>query len=1130
MRTRHILTALALPALFAACTADEFETVGQNNGLQEERAKLSKDFTLMTSVPQTRYSAEGGSGISFTFEQGDQIGAAIIDQYQPNAEPEDFVVIPSLAGNNPFEYQGNDEWKSNTQLGIGHYLFVFPYNPDDNNRAAVAYQLPTVQEMYTDENGEQILNAAIERKVNGNKAVAAAILHEGETVADVSLKNLFTYPKLTINFDNGEDVTTVSQIVLKYMGNSGKGFLVKGGFNHKVVAEMFNPGDNAKSILGDYYKADKVGATPYVHWDEVGTEDFLLEENGQDAAYTTFEYSNYIIVKFPKDTKLQPAANTNNKYVEARIMMPSIDDFTKDNGIVLQVYTDNGVYEAPFYANFGKDDCTFSFGPKTTKEDVEPALLRNRSNGLTLKALTNANRVSNVDKIVTTLEDWNNLVDLYGDSKQAQSIAIVGEGFAFDETAKWPTDCVFTINTDVDVEGDVEMSNVKVDNHAINVKEGAVLTVNNTLEAAKIVNEGTVEIIAECDKDNDKLAYSGINEIINKAVLNVAKDADVEFYLENGKNDVKAINDKAIVTNNGEMQVGGYNYGTIDNNGVMSTVGFTNSAAKYEDNDPSKPLEYMPTINNAKAARILSEANTLTNSGTLVNEGTLTCQNRGGKIDNVGTLDSKTGAITYITENTGSIVVYSANTSNVTAETQNGQVLYETSNASENFKGSLVNSLVASDDLTITETDAEVPMIVTFEGDATLTLTKDKATIAGLVVKAGTVTLGSDVTVSYLNVAEGAEIVVPAATTLTYTSNAANYTNEGRILVGGTFSATGVNREDGGLVENNGGESEIKWAPTAEDEALEDYNAAITEIARAWVLWTSVNTWADVDALSGTWNADVATTLSSGKTWNTLFTEALSAYNALQTAKGLANVDVTTFEPIMEAAMKKFIDETYKTYGSTNMIAAFEELNPNNEWIKKHDGTNTPGVQKWDAFVSRASDDEISEITTLTGAAEGIAKYFAEELNAVTSVDYADVDAEDADLKKVQDKAILLSLQAVKEADVKKDWLPEYSYVRLYEGADEYDVMYALKHNTFGDWFKKGKTNTNPGTTWTFETLDDVQAAVAQIQDAANGDIDGVGTLEKNKITQSGLTNYTTKVLGWKFADYQIMCLNENIN
>lgn len=1111
MRTRHILTALALPALFAACTADEFETVSQDNGLQE-RPKLSEDFTLMTGVAETRYAVEGGSGITFNFEQGDRIGAAIIDQYVPGEEPEDFDVIPSLAGNYPFDFQGGDEWTSNTQLGIGHYMFVFPYNPNDNNRAAVAYELPVVQEMYTNENGEQVLNAAVEK---GNKAVATVVLHEGETVADISLKNLFTYPKLTINFDNGEDVTTVSQIVLKANDDDHK-FLVKGGFDHAVVADMFAQNYNG-NLDGKEYWSDEKG----MDWDKVGTYDFLLEKGSQYEGYTTFEYSDYIIVKFPKNTKLQPAANTNNKYVEARIMMPSIEKFEDSSNpddilsgdYTLYVYTDNGIYATPFEPE------SFSFRATTSQETIEAALHRNQSNGLSLKALNGSNRTNDVDNIVTTLEDWNNLVDTYGDHSVSQDIAIVGEDFAFDETAKWPTECVFTINTDVNVDGEVEIENVTV-NGTINVKKGATLTVNNTLTANEIVNEGTVEMVAESDKDNQKAAYAGIKTIENKAVLNIAKDADVEFTLANGKYDMKAINAAAVVTNNGELQIFGENYGTINNNGILSTVGFDNRYAKYDANNV---LEYMPTINNAKNARILSEANTLSNNGTMVNEGTLTCQNRGGEIVNSGILDSKTGAITYITENTGKIIVYSANTSNVTVNSQSGIVEYETENATESFDGSLVTDVIASDDLTLSATDKNVGLTVTFQGDATLTLTKDKATIAGLVVEEGTVTLGSDVTVSALNVAEGAEIIVPDKTKLTYTANADSYTNEGRILVGGEFYATNVDRANGGLVENNGGNSKIEWAPTAADEAEADYNAAVTEITQAWMLWTGIDTWAKVDALSGDWDAEVVTTLASGKTWNALFTEAMTAYNTWQDALGKVEVNADTFEPIMEAAMTEVI-EGYKTYGSSNMIAAFEDMNPNNEWIKKHDGTGAPAIQKWDAFVSKASDAKIEEITTLTGQKEGIAKYFAEELNAVTTVDYAEVNKEDADLKNVQDKAILMSLKAVKEADVKKEWLPEYSYVRLYEGADEYEVIYALKNSGFGEWFK------NNGTAWDFSTLANVQAAIAQVQDAANGDLPNVGTLEKNKITNSGLTNYTTKVLNdWKFADYQIKCLDDNI-
>ena len=81
MKTKHILTALALPAMFAACTADDIE--GLNNGVQQqaERAKLSKDFVLNTNNEvESRYVVEGSTALDFIFEEGDLIGANLIDQ------------------------------------------------------------------------------------------------------------------------------------------------------------------------------------------------------------------------------------------------------------------------------------------------------------------------------------------------------------------------------------------------------------------------------------------------------------------------------------------------------------------------------------------------------------------------------------------------------------------------------------------------------------------------------------------------------------------------------------------------------------------------------------------------------------------------------------------------------------------------------------------------------------------------------------------------------------------------------------------------------------------------------------------------------------------------------------------
>ena len=1159
MRTRHILTALALPALFAACTADEFETVNQNTGLQEERAKVAENFTLLTNGIQTRYAVEGGAGISFNFEKGDQIGAAIIDQYNPNADkPEDFEVIYSLAGNNPFEFQGNDEWKSNTQLGIGHYLFVYPYNVSDNNRAAVAYELPVIQELGE---GAEGLNAAIEK---GNKAVAAAVLHEGEESVDISLKNLFTYPKLTINFDNGENVTTVSQIVLK-ANDTKDAFIVKGGFNHKVLAAMFDPNEDNESLLkSDYYYTKKGATEPSMDWDKVDTYDFLIDEDDSEgSAYIPFKEgrtSDYIIVKFPEGTKVQPATNTNNKYVEARIMMPSIekfDDYSLNGKYTLYVYTDNGVYSTAFAPS------SFSFSDKTDKEKIETALARSASNGLTLKALTATNKKGDAGTIVTTLADWNDLVARFGNTKQDQTVIVVGDDFAFDETAEWPETCTFTINTDVTVKGEVAIENVTV-NGAINVEKGATLTVTNTLsdrgtadtEETEIVNEGTVIIAAEYDFatfDNDqktKVAYDGVNYIENKGTVEVAEKANAKFALNNF-NEAVVKNDGTMEVSNGDQVIEAGktyqgNHGIINNNGLMRTAGFTN--AKVELSKDETKIVNIPEINNAKGARILSVDGELTNYASLVNEGELTCRNQGGTIvnadDNVSIkideneneasiypiLDSKDGATTYITGNAANatVLVYDDDPALLTIGTQSGDVKYEAAADEKiNTKDSQVNVIVANGDLTI-ENGSNLKTLVVATG-TTLTWGSAKAsatspapTMKNLVVEKGVLTLASPdnaVTVAEsLTIAEGAQMTVPEG--VAFTLAGAGYENDGRILVGGAFTATQVS-EDKDNVESYGNASEIEWAATDADKAEDAYDAALTEMVQAWMLDASRSSWSDVNGItSGAWaTADSKTSLASEKTWKGLATDAFNAYNTWQKAleNGTTVADLNAYLTIVfskEAATGGKVANiiaTYKTYGDNNRVAAFKALYAKTSWL---DDT-------WEAFVRESEETKVGEIENSSN--ETLVSKLTEKMNAVTvdDVDYETVDANDADLKKVHDKAIVLSLKEVEAENITTyDWVPEYSYVRMYEGAEEYDVMYALKNSNFSTaWFNVADLST----------IANVKAAISAVYDNYH-DNPSLGIQETKKIEASGLLNYVDAVLDdWKFNDKQISYMNNNI-
>ena len=950
MRTRHILTALALPALFAACTADEFESANMEQGLQE-RAKLSKDFALITgNGADTRYAAEGEAGITFTYDENDRIGAAIVDQYNtayPN-EPEKWTIIPSLAGNYPFIYKGDYTWQSDYELGIGNYIFVFPYNASDNNRAAVSYELPTIQNLYESEDGPQVLNAAIEA---GNKAVAAAVLHEGETVANVDMKNLFTYPKVTIKFDNAEPVTTVSQVVLK----STKGFAVKGGLDHQTVVDMF--ANNETNLSGKTYwdATDKV-----VDWDKVDTEDFLIPEGDANAAYGELERESYIIVKFPKNTQVQ-LDNERNKYVEARFMMPSVENFSSTTDMQLYVYTNNGVYVTDFNA------AACSFRSTTSEEAKQQALWRSRSNGLTLKNLTAIN-IQTVENIVTSIDDWNALVDTYGASSRYETtpleVAVIGDEFTLDASAKMPSVAIFRVTTPVSVEGNVTISNVTVDN-TVTVEEGATLTTSGTFVANKVENNGTLVFVPAEDEDG-VINYTGVETVENYGTLTINAEGISTFALMNAEG-ATVTNAGTIYVSEATADVDGKQYignnGEIVNNGTMNTTGFRNASRKYAENyKAGDEPTYVPTITNN--GNIIAQSGTLTNKALIINNGSMTCQSGQGSIkndaDNQGIAAelraANAPARTYITDNAnGKVVVYVANPTNLTIEGDKGVVEYTTSAASESFANSLVNTVIASKDYTVTGGSLTS---LTMTGTAKLSVTGTSTSIGTLEVTEGVVTLGSDLTVTTVKIAEGAEIDVPSNAELTIKGSSIE--NEGTITVGGTLNAENILRADAGDVQNNGGE--INFNPTQEDVDKESFETALEALVVAWVdnssnstAWTS----ATVEEMSKTsWG---------GNNWTKSYAETLAtAYNKLP--------NVSAVEPD-QAGINSILDEyatnvasivaALKTSAQTDVKAAITNaikegtltINWKSTKGYAYTGTITDFGQMWDEYVTYLKND-----------------------------------------------------------------------------------------------------------------------------------------------------------------------------
>lgn len=790
MKTTHLLTTWALSALFVACTADEFKVANPDN-VSQDRAKVHPDFVLLTEDLQTRYAVEGGAGISFDFEQGDRLGAALVDEYEEGENPEDFNVMSFVLENHCLDYQGNGQWTPDEQLSVGHYLYVYPYNPEDVGSrvenpefVGLTYKFPAVQEMYADGSSLHRLNAAIEK---GNQAISAGVLQEGDREADVELKNLFTYPKLTIYFDSAEPVSSVSQIILETEGTDP--FVVKGEFDHRVVTDMFTQNHHGTLTGKDFWDE----TTQMVDWDKVGTYDFLYE--GSASPYGEAEYSDQIVVKFADDAKVGEDYVTKNKFVEARIMMPSIDNFgpelddpSASTGIMMYIYTDNGIYRTPFQAS------SFDFKATTDKEKQQAALWRNRSNGLTLKPLTADNKTKDTRLYITSQADWNRLVDLYGNSGIDQYITCVDDEFVFDETTKWPTNCRFYLTTNASVEGNVEIKNVTVQGWDLTIKEGATLTATNAMSAWHVYNYGN--LIVKISDETEEGAYHGLlRDIQNFATMSVEEGAKILLYMiwnESG----------AVINNAGDIITGIYNKGgAIFNYGIIRD-GITNVNADG----------YAAMIINAKGALI---EGVVYNSATLTNEGTLTCDN-----EQYGTLYSEIGATTNVIDNYGAIVVKTADAAGLTIEGEKGSVMYNATQAEEDFTNSLVNRVNFSGDYTLL--GGEIDYLTFWPSDETeATLTVNNGSKVGyLEVNSGKLELASDIDIEMLVVQLRGVFVIPAGVTLNFNGFAENFYNHGRIIVRGTLIAPNIMEGDyigEGTIDVEGGE--VIWGNQSEESA-----------------------------------------------------------------------------------------------------------------------------------------------------------------------------------------------------------------------------------------------------------------------------------------------------------------------
>ena len=1085
MRTKHILTALVLPALFAACTADDFNEPITGNGVAD-RALLSEDFKLYAGGADTRFSAGEGSGLEFSYEVGDSIGGAIIDEYQGN---DVYDVVPYISTNHPFVLDANGEWTINHTMVEGTYLFYYPYNQQNHARGPIQYSIPTIQDL-SDAEGNFDPKAAIEKY---NMGIGTQFLDKEDLSANLQLVNIFGYAKIQLTLDNRYAGGNVDKIVLQAKGTSK--FALNGQIDNEIHDKLFN---KLETSAKDFQE----GLKNYTE-----TANFCLASGTYyDPELNT--PSTVIVAKAPEGTALE-VDGQNNKTFETYIVMPA----AAYQDIDILLYTTNGdVYHT------GETDFT---------------IVRN-----SVKALEyNLTKSDVVPYVVTSEADWNDYVALLKKNQNSEdgtpaTFIIASEDFAISNDTKFPTNgAEIVVESDLKVAGDnVTIKNVTVKG-TVTVEEGAKLTTDGTFGATTVENNGTLVVTPAYDENKKVINYDELTTVVNNAALEVAEEAVASFALQNDIDVKTAALAHGTVTVNGELALttGSYNDGeiTIAATGQLSGE-FTNSQSTREGGE----YIYPTTVADEKDIKARFTPS-ITNNGTILATGAvvnnadienakgaeISCSKTasGAEFTNGGTINLKDGSRMLITENKdGEVILEKLDQTNWSIEKGQGIVAYSTSatdtsiDFTKNGKG--ITKLYVNGNLTITKYGNLKNIVVV--ADATLTVPA-AATLAEMTVEEGaeativaTPAKTGDpaaTTIGSLIVEEDAVLNVNDPNELTATSVA----NEGVIYVGGKFTTDTKEENAGdGTFRTTSSTGSINFGDAAGSEAEQDYINALQAMVQARVSQGALTTWDDVTEKvleNGTWTTG---------SWATLATAAMNAYNAWAEPEA-KYTDIQKFidEVFEKDERTENILNEYKTIGANGMASVIAEQIPDNEWI------DNSGVR---VYTKATKDVKFAAIAD--GSNNIMVNDFATKVNAIDENEVKVYEASEtltADEAAARNRAIWLSLKDVEGDDVKEAWIPACSYIGTYEGATEYDIMALMNKfkTTDTDVWNEDITENNLKTDTGF--IKAFKALYNAYYDET------IPAADRREIDEATLESYADEVLGenWTYKSGQLATL-----
>lgn len=378
MKTKYLLMTMALPAVFAACSNDDFMEQSANPVADDGR-RLVGEVVIVPNFGEnadTRLDwVNKGDGYYPQIEADyDQIGAAQIDEYSSHRWPH-FALSNDINTNYNFwleERDGRMVWVASSPLTEGNYIFYMNYDDQMMGRGTMYDEVDPVQYAKDREGKYDAYGALDNQFYMGYNFLKAEDSKKGANEVSPRLTPIHSMIRVRAHYtDNGQ--VKIKKIAIRkagslqdlknYFGSYTNGSITYAPMTTKVdvkplTTHMTTGFLDVACMANDIYQLKKNEDGVTISGEVAETQedyDALM----QSLVYPNWEKENLTYQYEVNFNDCDEVTLGNGEYAEGWILMPTanfqfdinkdhVDDATSEAAkMVLAIYTDKGMFEVP---------------------------------------------------------------------------------------------------------------------------------------------------------------------------------------------------------------------------------------------------------------------------------------------------------------------------------------------------------------------------------------------------------------------------------------------------------------------------------------------------------------------------------------------------------------------------------------------------------------------------------------------------------------------------------------------------------------------------------------------------------------------------------------------------------------